>query len=342
MAGLQQLAELRPVGALSDKEYFGQRRSRSRLSGTVTRAPGNAAGSPAVRFVARNSHSFRAFSALLRAAWREYEADYAGYLAAAMVYYALVSLVPLLLLILSGIGLMLRWSDAAATAEQQALYTIQVNFGSELRATVERLLLALQQQSVVASVVSLLGLLLTASLLLHHLRWSFRALWNCPPILLSGSLPVVIWRWIMDKALAFAMVIAGGALLLLTFMLNAGTNWLKQQFSGWILIVPTSLLIVPLTFALLFRFLPPSRLPWRHVWLASLLCAGAWFGAVRLLALYGSFFGRNFSAYGAIGAVLAIMLWMNAVSQCLFFGAELCKVISRADSQRMTTTAPSA
>jgi membrane protein len=281
--------------------------------------------------------SFGAFFALLRAAWREYEADYAGYLAAAMIYYALVSLVPLLLLLLAGIGLLLRWSDTAAAAEHQALYAIQANFGSELRTTVEQLLLALQQQSVVASVVSLVGLLLTASLLLHHLRRSFRALWKCPPTVLSGSLPVVISRWLMDKALALVMVLAGGAVLFLTFMLYAGASWLKQQFGGW-LIVPISLLIVPLTFALLFRFLPPSPLPWRHVWLASLLCGGAWLVAVRLLALYGTFFGRNLSAYGAIGAVLVIMLWMNTVSQCLFFGAELCKVISQADSPRTTVT----
>ena len=69
---------------------------------------------------------------LLRTAWTEYEHDYACFLASAMVYNALVSLVPILLLLLSALGLLLRFSDAAATAEQQVLQTARQTFGAEL------------------------------------------------------------------------------------------------------------------------------------------------------------------------------------------------------------------
>src|SRR5262245_34295743 len=69
---------------------------------------------------------------LVRAAWREFERDYARYFAGAMVYYALVSLVPLLLLLLAALGLLLRYSDLAAVAEQQVLLTIETSFGAEL------------------------------------------------------------------------------------------------------------------------------------------------------------------------------------------------------------------
>jgi membrane protein len=73
---------------------------------------------------------------------------------------------------------------------------------------------------------------------------------------------------------------------------------------------------------------PPFSIRWRDIRLAALLCGVGWVVASELLALYGVFFGSR-SASGAVGGVLAIMLWMNIVSQVLFFGAELCKVVAR-------------
>ncbi len=74
----------------------------------------------------------RALMRLLRAAWSEYERDFAKYFAGAMVYYALVSIVPLLLLVLATLGLLLRFSDAASRAEQQVLQTVQNSLGPEM------------------------------------------------------------------------------------------------------------------------------------------------------------------------------------------------------------------
>jgi membrane protein len=300
----------------------------------MARTLANAGSSPSARFTAHVSQRFRVFFNLLRAAWQEYERDYARYFAVAMIFYTLMSLVPLLLLLLAGLGLLLRRSEVAAATEQQILEAIQSGFGIELRTTVENLLQGLQQQSVVTSIISLAGLMLTASILVHHLRLSFRAIWKSPPILISGSLPTVIWGWLKEKVLAFGMVLAGGVVLLLVFVAITGLNWVTARFSGeWELILPACLILVPLTFALLFKFLPPSPLPWRHVWLAALLCGGTFLVAVEILALYGAFFGKNFNAYGAVGAILVVMLWLKAVSQGLYYGAEVCKVVSQRESQ---------
>jgi membrane protein len=300
----------------------------------MARTLANAGSSPPARFTAHVSQRFRVFFNLLRAAWQEYERDYARYFAVAMIFYTLMSLVPLLLLLLAGLGLLLRRSEVAAATEQQILEAIQSGFGIELRTTVENLLQGLQQQSVVTSIISLAGLMLTASILVHHLRLSFRAIWKSPPILISGSLPTVIWGWLKEKVLAFGMVLAGGVVLLLVFVAITGLNWVTARFSGeWELILPACVILVPLTFALLFKFLPPSPLPWRHVWLAALLCGGTFLVAVEILALYGAFFGKNFNAYGAVGAILVVMLWLKAVSQGLYYGAEVCKVVSQRESQ---------
>src|SRR5262245_6616756 len=105
---------------------------------------------------------------LLRFAWQEYERDYARYYAAAIVFYALIALVPLLLLLLGGLGLLLRHSTLAAATAEQLLKAIEAGFGAHLRDIVEQLSVQLQQGSVIATLVSVAGLLVTASKLFHH------------------------------------------------------------------------------------------------------------------------------------------------------------------------------
>ena len=85
-----------------------------------------------------------------------------------------------------------------------------------------------------------------------------------------------------------------------------------------------------ISFALLFKFLPPIPICLSDVWFAALACALVWVSADEFIALFGAFFTYDRSVYGAIGGVLAAMVWMNIVSQAFFFGAELCKVSAKA------------
>jgi len=283
-----------------------------------------------------------AFVRTLRAAWVEYERDRARYLATAMSYYAFVSLVPLLLLLLSGIGLLLRFSEGAAKVERQALEQIELRFGSEIHATIESLLDTLQKESVGATVLAVAGLLLTASLLFRHLRMSFRAVWKLDPPLISGRIGSVVWQTLLERALSFVMVLGGGALLLAALMLIAVSQWIVRAVGALPLLgsavermIPPlgSVLLAAVTFAILYRVLPPVRLGWKNIWLAVLVSTVAWVAAAELLALYGLYFGSAPSASGAFGGVLVLMLWMNAVFKTLFFGAELCKVSAAGRTQ---------
>ena len=296
-------------------------------------------GDPVSGIKLRIAHRARPFLTLLRSAWVEYERDHARYLAVAMVYYALVSLVPMLLLLVAALGLLLRFSEWAAIAEQQVLDLVEDRFGAQVGTTIEQLLDRLQQESVVATIVSIAGLLLTASVLFKQLRLAFRAIWRYQPPLVSGSARVVARTTFLNQVMAFAIMGTAGVLLLAGLGLFAALQWLGGLFgnaplladaTGWLLALTSPLVMVTLTFALLFKFLPPVRLPWRHVWLASVLCAAAWIITAEILALYGAHFGGA-GASGAIGGLLAIMLWMNTVSQVLFYGAELCKVVASRD-----------
>jgi membrane protein len=286
----------------------------------------------------QNARGWRSHIALLPAAFAEYKRDYAQYFAGAMVYYALLSLVPLMLLVLAGLGLFLRLSDTAAAAEQQMLYAVEARFGAPLRVTIEDVLQRLEQGSVTATLVSLTGLLLAASVLFLHLRMTFRAIWKVAPPIVSGSVRSAIHQTLLERGIAFALVLGGGLLLLSMFVVIAAFNFLIRRFNdspllsqtvSWLL-AASPLLLAPLTFALLFKFLPPVRIRWREVWLAAVLCGVAWLISTELLALYLAGFGYRFGAYGALGGVLILMLWMYIVSKALFFGAELCKVAASA------------
>lgn len=277
---------------------------------------------------------------LLYSAWQEYERDYARYFASALVYHILVSLLPLLLVFMGALGLVLRRSALAVTVELQFLRAVEASFGPQVSVTLQRILESLEkgpeEHSVIAVVVGAIGLLLTGSNLFQHLRTTFQAIW--PPLTsrpAGNVLRATLRATLVGKVFAFIMMLSTSVLLLLALLLIAALQWLHappgslsflSQPITWLLALPGPLIFAPLTFALLLRFLPPVRLEWRHVWLASALCAVAWIFGAEILALYNVYLGKDFGAYGAIGDVLIIMLWINAVSQILFFGAELCKV----------------
>ncbi len=274
---------------------------------------------------------------MLRAAWVEYERDRGRYLAAAMAYYAFVSLVPLLLLLLSVIGLLLRFSEGAAEVERRLLEQIALRFGSEIHGTIESLLDTLQKESLGATVLAVAGLLLTASVLFRHLRMSFRAIWKRDPPLIAGRVGSVVRETILERALSFVMVLGGGALLLAALTLIAVSQWIVRAVGGLPLlgsaveqVLPPagSVLLAAITFAILYKVLPPVRLGWNDIWLAVLVSTIAWVVAAEILALYGLYLGSAPSASGAFGGLLVLMLWMNVVFQMLFFGAELCKVVA--------------
>src|SRR5262245_45071608 len=165
---------------------------------------------------------------LLRTAWYEYENDRASYFAVAMIYYALVSMVPILLLLMAALGLLLRFSPIALEAQQKMLIRIEASFGAQLPLTIKQLLNTVQQDSIIATVISLAGVLLAASVLFKHLRLAFRAIWKHKPLLVSGSMSVVVRETILERVIASVMVLGGGGLLLVALALIVAAKRLNR------------------------------------------------------------------------------------------------------------------
>jgi len=293
-------------------------------------------------WVSRAWRRGRRFVDLMRSTRAEYERDQARYFAVAMVYYAFISLEPLLFLVATLPALMLHSPRFAAVAERQILRFVETNFGNDLALTINQRLDSLQQISVIVILLSLAGLMVGASVLFHELRVSFQNIWKHQEPTESGPLPLVyVKRTFRDHVLAFAMMGTAGVLLIVAFALFAAVQWLSGLFGnaaiahnpkGAIVALLGAFIVFTLTFAFLFKFLPPVHLRWRHVWLAAVLCASAWIVSTETLALYGAYFG-SLSVPGAFGALLAITVWLNLVSQVVFYGAELCKVVASRDGR---------
>src|SRR5690606_25558785 len=126
-----------------------------------------------------------------------------------------------------------------------------------------------QKESLGATVLAVAGLLLTASVLFRHLRMSFRAIWKRDPPLIAGRVGSVVRETILERALSFVMVLGGGALLLAALTLIAVSQWIVRAVGGLPLlgsaveqVLPPagSVLLAAITFAILYKVLPPVRL----------------------------------------------------------------------------------
>src|SRR5215470_18124336 len=115
---------------------------------------------------------------LLRSTRAEYQRDRARYFAVAMVYYAFISLEPMLFLLVASLGLLLHSHRFAAVAEQHILRFVNTNFANDLALAIDQRLDRLQEISVPATVISLVALMLGASVLFHELRMSFWNIWK--------------------------------------------------------------------------------------------------------------------------------------------------------------------
>ncbi len=279
----------------------------------------------------------RAAARLLRDAWIEYQRDRARYLAVAIIYYAAICIVPLLLLLLSTLGLVLRYSSTAAELEQQMLVTIATRFGPQVTETITRLLDTLHRDSVAVTLIGVIGMLVSASLLFRQLRLTFRAVWHVEPPSVAGPIGLRVFTIAREWIIAFAITLGGGGLLILGVVVISAFRWLARLVSrvpvlpgiGLLVAALSSFALAAITYAALLKVLPPRRVRWREVVPSLLLCAGLWVAASEIIPLYHRFIGESRNAYNAIGALVPLLVLVNVGAQSLFYGAELCKVLTR-------------
>ncbi len=260
----------------------------------------------------------------------EYERDYAGYFAVAIVYYALISFCSRCCFFslprwascwARPISWRRHWSSNCSTTSTQ---TSDRSFDRRLNSRWA----GCSSSPAAASVVSVGTLLLAASVMFRHLRMTFRAIWKRTPPLIAGRIGLTFALRLLERVLAFAIVLEAATLLVVV----VGLMVVVRLVSGAILwIVPLffAVLTIPLIFALLCQVPPrPTAAEARLARLGTLRGGLAARGRdSRILRQLSGQEPRHLRrAWGNAGG---LMLWMKIMSQVLFLGAELCRRSTR-------------
>ena len=266
-----------------------------------------------------------AVRSLVGQVWTAWRADYAASMGAALAYYTLFSLAPLLLIVVSVAGLV--FGEAAARGEIQA--QLDSLMGPHSASAVQDLLASVHQpaKGVAATLLGLVLLLAGAASVFGELQDALDRIWRVPAK--EGAAPG--WLDLLrSRLLSFGMILALGFLLtvslLVSAMLAALGHRLEPVFEGWQSVVALGnalggFLLAALVFALIFKLMPRVHVMWRDVWVGALFTAVLFALGKSLIGLY---IGRSgvASGFGAAGSLVVILLWVYWSAQILLIGAE--------------------
>lgn len=271
----------------------------------------------------------KAVFGMLKETAKEWSADKAPRLSAALAYYTLFSIAPLLLIAISIAGLV--YGEEAARGE--IVTTFQSVIGENAAKGIEEMIenARREKSGVIATIVGIIALLFGASGVFTQLQDAMNTVWGIEPKK-EGILGTI-----RSKFLSFAMVMVIGFLLLVSLVLSAALAAVGKFMEGripgnadvWNAVhFILALGVFTVLFAMIFRYLPARRVPWRDVW------AGAAFTSV-LFGIgkfgLGLYLGKSSvaSSFGAAGSLVILLLWVYYSGLILLFGAEFTEVYAR-------------
>lgn len=263
---------------------------------------------------------------LVKSTVSEWSEDKCPQLGAALAYYTVFSLAPLLLIILAIVGLFYH-GDASGQIEGQMRQLVGDAGGTAIHDMLAKA--GEPSKGVLATIVGIVIALFGASGVFGQLQDALNTIWGVKPRPGGG-----IWGFIKTRFLSFAMV--GGVCFLLLASLVAtslvtglgktmGDSMPGGKVLWGVVNFLVSLAVVIVLFAMIFKFLPDAKIQWRDVWVGAAL-TGVLFNIGKFaLGLYlGS--GKAASAYGAASSLITVLLWIYYTSQIALFGAEFTQI----------------
>jgi membrane protein len=274
---------------------------------------------------------------LLKKTASEWMEDDAPSLGAALAYYTVFSLAPLLIIAIAIAGLVFGQEAAQGQIFEQLKSLLGEATGKAMQDLVQSAN-AKPATGVAAALIGVVTLLFGASGVFGQLQTSLNAIWNVQPKPGRGILGIV-----QDRILSFGFILVVGFLLLVSLLLTAAialvAQWLGGVFPGTetlahILNFVLSLALITLLFAMIFKFLPDAKIAWHDVWIGAFITALLFTIGKFALGLY---LGKSSvaSSYGVAGSLIVLLLWVYYSSQILFFGAEFTQVYANRFGSRV-------
>jgi membrane protein len=261
---------------------------------------------------------------MARAAVAAWSADYAPSMGAALSYYAVFSIAPLLLIVISIAGLVYG-EDAARGA---VFYQVRGMMGDAAAVALQGLLASVHKpaQSIMAATVGVLLLIVGATSVFGELQSALDRIWRAPEQARKGGLRQLI----RTRLVSFAMIVGFGILLIASLLASATLalleNWWGALFGAQALVASAlnillSYVIVTVMFAMIYKIMPRVRIAWRDVWTGAAITGALFTIGKYLIGLYIGKSGVT-STFGAAGSLVVILLWVYYSAQIFLLGAE--------------------
>ncbi|MFO0924275.1 MAG: YihY/virulence factor BrkB family protein [Pirellulales bacterium] len=263
--------------------------------------------------------------------WTE---DDASSLAASVAYYLALSLFPLMLLLFSGLGLFLQFTNLGKNAEQQFLSAVSTYGSPLIEKLLQDVLVQLRAHSVVSCPSGFAAAVAAAIGVFCALDRGLDRIYRVPTRK-SKTLTGTIRNLVRDRFWAFFMLLSLGGMIALLFVANmvfaqvrsmAGTTLPAFLYLMGLFDLCCTIAANTLLFTLAYRWLPRKFVGWTEAFRGGLLAAGIWELGRWVLGMF--LIGMRYTtAYGAIGSFIAILLWFYYAVSIFYFGAEYVQVI---------------
>ncbi|RUR73958.1 YihY/virulence factor BrkB family protein [Chlorogloeopsis fritschii PCC 9212] len=273
---------------------------------------------------------------LFQETFSEWQKDKASRLAAALSYYTIFSIAPLLIIVIAVAGA--AFGEAAAT---NAIFNqLQGLIGAEGAKVIQNAIdnANRPRAGTIASLISIVVLLFGATGLFTELQDALNTIWEVQPK--PGK---AMKNMVRQRFLSFAMILAIGFLLLVSLVISAVLQGIINYFSHLLPGVDfiwqfinffLGFAITTVLFGLIFKVLPDAKITWKDVLIGAVITSLLFSLGRYALGHYlgNATFG---STYGAAGSIVVILVWVNYAAQILFFGAEFTQVYSRRYGSRI-------
>lgn len=278
---------------------------------------------------------------LLKDTFAEWREDKASRLAAALSYYTILALPPILLIVVAIVGLV--WGRQGV--EQAIVARASGLVGGEAGELIAEMVAGAfgdRGSGILATVLGVVALLFSATGAFVQLQESLNTIWEVTPRHDRGILETL-----KARGLSFGLLAVIALLLLVSLVISAGLavagKYLDDLMPGMLPLAQVLSLVmlfavITLLFALIYRYLPDVEIRWRDAWIGAAFTALLFTVGEYLIGLY---LGRSStaSAYGAAGALVVLLLWVYYSAQILFLGAEFTQVYARRFGSRIVPSA---
>jgi membrane protein len=252
--------------------------------------------------------------------------DRAPTMGAAIAYYTVFSLAPMLVMVIAVAAL----AFGQKAAEGALFGELAEVVGPESAGAVQAMLKSASstRSGIIATSIGIGTLLIAATAVFGELQSALNVIWKAPA---SGSLGV--WYLLKSRLLSLSMILVIGFLLLVSLVISAAlavlSDYLDRLLPGLAIILHIvhqtfSFALTTVLFGTIFKILPDSSVEWKDVWLGAAVAALLFTVGKHLISLYiGS--SNMASAYGAAGALIIVLVWVYYSAQILLLGAEFAK-----------------